>query len=142
MSSHVLSNSSHANRGEVVDGESCIAWVIGWKESIKVRLQKVFLEAVLQFLHPHSLREILKENFNENTTAGGRLFLVEMNNRHDVPSNSIGAYKMAEKPCNVPESVCFVSMNCIVIFRKGFFEELGPKSVDLGESLPNEAIEL
>lgn len=140
--SHLLGNSSHADRSEVVDGESCIAGVVVRKESFEVGSEKVFLEAVLQFLHAHGLREILKEDFDENTTARSRFLLIQMNDRHDVPSNGIGANEMTEKSRNVSQSVCFVSMDSVIIFGEGILEKLGPKTIDLGKPLPDEAIEL
>lgn len=96
----------------------------------------------MQFLHAHGLREILKENFNENATARSRFLLIQMNDRHDVPSNGIGANEMAKEARNVSQSVCFVSMDSVIIFGEGILEKLGPKTIDLGKPLPDEAIEL
>lgn len=84
----------------------------------------------------------MEKNFNKYTTAGGRFLLIQMNDRHDMPSNSIGAYEMTEKACNVSQSVCFVSMDSVIILGEGLLEKLGPKAVDLGKPLPNKAIEL
>jgi hypothetical protein len=49
---------------------------------------------------------------------------------------------MAEKARNVSQSVCFVSMDSVIVFGEGILEKLVPKTIDFGKSLPDEAIEL
>jgi hypothetical protein len=96
----------------------------------------------LQFLHAHGLGEILKKNLDEDTTAGGGFLFIQMNDRQYVPSDGVGANEMTKKARNVSQSVSFVSMNGVIIFGKRILEKLGPETIDLGETLPNETIKL
>lgn len=52
---HAFGNGAHADAGEVVDGEACVAWVVRGEETFEAWLEHFVLETLLEFLHAHGL---------------------------------------------------------------------------------------
>lgn len=65
-----------------------------------------------------------------------------MDDREDMPSESIGAQEMTEKPGNISEAIGFIAMNRIVICGEGFLEQVGPKSIELCKSFTDKSEKL
>lgn len=59
-----------------------------------------------------------------------------------MPANRVGSQKMSEQTGDVSESICFVSVNRVVVVCEGVFEQICPKSVQFGETLAYETEEL
>lgn len=88
------------------------------EQSFEVRLQDVLPQSCLKFGHSQGLCQILKQNFNEDTTTRCSLFFIQVDHGKDVPPDSISTDQMAKESCDVAQSICFISMNRIVVFRK------------------------
>lgn len=65
-----------------------------------------------------------------------------MHDGQDVPANRVGAEHVPKETGDVPESVCFVAMDGIVVLRKGGFKLVDPEAVELGEAFTDEPVEL
>lgn len=85
---------------------------------------------------------MLEKDLDENTTARGRLFFVQMDDRQTVPAKGVDANHVAKEHGNVPQLVVLISMNCVVVLGKSLLEEVAPEAVDLGKALGNETKEL
>lgn len=129
MLSHILRQCTHTDASEVVDGEPGVAWIVLWKQALITRLEDRIVQMFLKLRHSQNLGEILKEDLDEYSTAGGRFLFIQVNHRQDVPTYCVGAKHMAKETCNITKSVRLITMNGIVIFRKGSFKKVGPKSV-------------
>lgn len=88
------------------------------------------------------LTQVLEQNLDKNTAAGCRFLLVHMDDRQDVPANCISAYHVAEEPSNVAQSIRLIPMDCVVVFGKSSFIQVGPQTVNLGEPFTNQSVEL
>jgi hypothetical protein len=126
MFTHLFCERTHTDTGEVVDGESGVARVVQWEEAVKAGSEDRVGQAFFEFGHSHMLGEVLEQNFDEDTAAGGCFFLVQMNQRKYMPADSIIAENMAKEASNVAQSVCFVAMDGLVIFGKCLLKEIGP----------------
>jgi len=76
MLTHILRDLTHANTRKVIDCEPRIPWIIFGKQPSKSILKEGILQAFCKFLHPHSFRQILEENFNEDTRGRGGIVFV------------------------------------------------------------------
>lgn len=87
------------------------------------------------------LAQILEENLDEDTTARRRFLLVHMDDGHDVPANRICANHVAEEPGNVAQPIRLIPMDCVVVFGECGLEQVGPQTIDLCESFPDQSVE-
>lgn len=101
-----------------------MAWVICGEETLEARSQYIIPKAGLQSRHTEILREVLEQDFDEDTAAGCGLLLVEMNHRQDMPTNRIVADEMAEELGNITQFVCLVTMDGIVVLGKGSLKQV------------------
>jgi hypothetical protein len=69
MLAHLFRERAHANAGEVIDGEACVSRGIGGENAREAGSKDVILQSFMQFRHPHSFSQILKEDLDENTAA-------------------------------------------------------------------------
>lgn len=74
---HFLSEAAESDGGEEIDRETRVARVIERKNSLKVRLHVLVLQARIQFGKSHKLCELLKENFDEDARGTRRVAFVE-----------------------------------------------------------------
>ena len=124
MVAHSLGEAAHAYAGEVVDCEAGIAriGVVHGKDALEAGLEDVVFEAGLQAAHAHCFGEVLKEDFDENTAAGGCFFFVEVDNREHMPADGVGADEVTEKAGDVTKAVGLVAMDCVIVVGKCIFE--------------------
>lgn len=78
---HVLGDSTHTNRSEVVDGESCVLRVVHGENTSEGGLQVGHLEALGEVVDTHNLQHLLQHDLHEDTRGRSCLILVHM---HDV----------------------------------------------------------
>jgi hypothetical protein len=76
----------------------------------------------LEFSHAESFGKILEEDLDEDTAAAGCFFFVEMDYGEDVPAYGVGAEHVAEEAGDVSETICFVAVDCIIVFGERCFE--------------------
>lgn len=141
MLAHVLGDSSHTNRGEVVDAEAGIARVVFGEEANICFLEIGVLEALNKFLHAHDFSKILEQNLDEDTGGRCGFVLVEMDAGENMPAEGVRGEHVSEELGNVTDLVGFVAMNGVIILPEGVLEEVGPHAVDFGEALAYQAIE-
>ena len=64
-----------------------------------------------------------------------------MNDGKNMPANAPGAQEVAEESRDIAQPVRLISVDRVVVFGKGLFEKLRPKSVEFGEAFADEAVE-
>lgn len=124
MLAHVFGQHAHANAGEVIDGEASVTRVLSREKTLEAGPQDLISEPGLQAWQAHMFSQVLEQNLDEDTTARGSLFLVEVDHRQDVPSNGVVADEMSEEPCNVAQTVGFVAVDGVVVFGERGLEEV------------------
>jgi hypothetical protein len=70
------------------------------------------------------LSKVLEKDLDEDTAARSCLLLIQVDQRKHMPAYSIIAKNMAKEASNVAQSVCFVAMDCLIIFGEGLFEQI------------------
>jgi hypothetical protein len=88
------------------------------------------------------LCEVLEEDFDEDTATGGRLLLIHMDHRQNVPANGVVAEHMSKEPCNVPQAVRLIAVDSVVVFGERGLKQVRPEPVNLGKPLSNQTIKL
>jgi hypothetical protein len=84
-----LGEGTHSDGGEIVDGEPDVAGIVVRENALEARLEGLVGHPSLQFGHAHILRDILDQNFDEDTTSGCRLLLIQMNDGQHVPADGV-----------------------------------------------------
>lgn len=142
MLAHLLREQTHANAGEVVDGEPSVARVVHREEPVEAGTQDGVQQSLPQLRQSEMLRHVLEQNLDENTAARGSLFLVQVDNGQDMPANCVAAQDMTKEASNVAEAVRLVPVNRLVVLGKRLLEQVSPEAVQLGKPLADEAVEL
>ena len=80
MFAHFFGQTAHADTGEVVDCEAGVPGIgmVHWEDAFEAGSEDLIFEAGLEGTHSHCFREILEEDFDKDTAAGGRFFFVEV----------------------------------------------------------------
>lgn len=86
MLSHLLGQNTHADTGEVVDGESDVAGVLNWEDAFEVRSESFVGQACPQLRQPGFLQNMLEQDLDEYTATGCRFIFVEVNDAKAVPA--------------------------------------------------------
>lgn len=140
--SHLLGQYTHADAGEVVDGESDVARVLSGEEAFEAGPQRLVSHACPELSQADFLGNVLEQNLDEDAAARRGLLLVEVNDGKAVPAQSVGSKHVAKQHGNVPQLVVFVSVDRLVVLDKGLLKEVAPQPIDLGETLADQAKEL
>lgn len=88
------------------------------------------------------LREVGKEDFDENTRRGRCVPIVDLDALKSGPRESVREEEMGEQASHVAEAVVLVTMDCFVSFRKKVLELRLIVSINITESLGHETVEL
>ena len=82
MFAHFLCETTHADTGEVIDCETGVALVgvVHGEDAVEAGAEDVVFEARLESSHTHCFREVLEEDLDENTAAGGGFVFVQVDN--------------------------------------------------------------
>jgi hypothetical protein len=119
-----------------------VARVLCREHAFEAGPQDFISEACLQAGNTQVLGEVLEQDLNEDAAAGRGFLFVEVNHRQDMPTKGIVAEQMSKEPRDVAETICFVAVNGVVVLGKRLLEQIGPQSIDLGESLTDQSVEL
>jgi hypothetical protein len=104
-------------------------------------LQRVLLEASNEFAHAEVHGELLEEDLDEDAGRGGGVFLVELDDREDVPFHGVGCEQEAEELSDDAEAVGFVAVDGLVVFDELALKELAPEAVELAEPRMNVSLD-
>lgn len=82
MVAHFLRETAHADTCEVVNCETGITLVgvVHGEDAVEARAEDVVFEARLEGSYSHCFREVLEEDLDEYTAAGGSLVFVQVDN--------------------------------------------------------------
>lgn len=64
------------------------------------------------------LCQVLEQDLYENSTTRGGLFLIQVDDRQNVPSNGIIADHVPEEPCDIAQAIGLVAMDGVVVLCK------------------------
>lgn len=142
MFTHILRQNTKADTGEVVDGETRVAWVVHREESLETGSKDLIRHLRSQLRQPKMLSEILEENFDKDTTARCRLLLIHMDDRHHMPANRVSAEHVAKEAGNVAKPVRLVPMDRIIVFGERSLKQVRPETIYLGKPFSNQPVEL
>lgn len=101
MLSHLFSQNTHANAGKVVDGESDVAGVLAGEDAFEAGAESFVSHACSQLDHADFLRDVLKQDLDEDTAAGRGFILVQVDDGEAVPAEGVGGKHVAEQHGNV-----------------------------------------
>jgi hypothetical protein len=88
---HVFRQYTHTDTSEVVDGKSGVSGVLCWEETLEAGAENLISEAGLQARKTQILCQVLEEDLDEDTAAGGGLLFVKMDDRQNMPADGIVA---------------------------------------------------
>ena len=142
MLTHVLRQNAKPDASEVIDGESNVTRIVHWEQAFEARAKYLILESFPQAAQAEVFAEVLEEDLDKDSTTRCGFFFVEMDDGQDVPADGIRAEQVAKETGNIAQSVRFVAMYCLVVGSKSRLEQVAPETVDLGEPLPDQAVEL
>jgi len=89
MLSESIRKPSETNRSEKVDGEACIARIIGREETTKDVLHDWVGKSLSKLGKAERFGKLLGENFDENTRRRGRVIFVEFDVLQASPRQGI-----------------------------------------------------
>lgn len=139
---HVLGQHAHADRGEVVDGETGVLRIVLGEEPLPVLLQARLAEAFGERLEAELLLDLLKEDLDKDSRAAGRVLFVHVDDGERGPAHTVGRIEVTEEARDVAEAVGLVSMDGVVVVAEALFEVVGPLAMELAEALAHVAVEL
>lgn len=142
MLAHVFRQHTHANTGEVVDRETGVARVLCREQTLEAGPQDLVSETGLQARKTKVLGEVLEQNFDEDTAAGRGLLFIHMDHGQNVPANGVIAEHVSEEPCNIPQAICLVAVDGVVVRGERGLKQVRPETVNLGKPFSDQAVEL
>lgn len=69
MFTHILSDGTQPDTGEIVDGESRVLWILHWEHPRATSLYLLILEPLRNALQTHTLHHLVQHDFDENTAT-------------------------------------------------------------------------
>lgn len=142
MFTHIFRQNTKTDTGEVVDGETRVAWVVHREESLEAGSKDLIRHLRPQFGQSKMFSEILEENLDKDTTARCCLLLIHMDDRHHMPANRVSAEHVAKEAGNVAKPVRLVPMDRVVVFDERSLKQVRPETIDLGKPFSNQSVEL
>lgn len=139
---HFFGDLAHPDRSEVVDGKSRVLRVVHGKETSESRGEIRDSESLGNLGETHLLDHLLHHDLDEDTGRRRCLVLVEVDRVQNGPGDGVGRQKVTEEPADIPQLVRLITMNRVKVFGKRFLEIVGPNTIQLAETLANQAVEV
>lgn len=80
MLAHLFREQTHADAGEVVDGEPRVTRVVHREEPVEAGPQDGIHQSLPQLRQSEVFRHVLEQDLDENTAARSSLFLIQVDN--------------------------------------------------------------
>lgn len=141
MLSHSFGQDTKTDGGEEVDAEASLLRIVRWEHANQCRLELVGLHPLGQFRHAYACRKVFNKNLDKDTRRRCGVVFIELDDMEDGPFDRIARQKMAKELSNNPKTVCFVSVDRLVILREHRREKVPPQSIQLAEAFANQAVE-
>lgn len=124
MLAHIFCQDTHANAGEIVDGESSVTRVFCREKTLETGAKDFISETRLQARQTEMFSQILEQDLDEDSTTRRSFFLIHVDDTENVPSDGIVADHMSEETRDVPQAVCFIAVNSVIIVCEGSLKEI------------------
>lgn len=124
MLAHIFCQDTHADTGEIVDGESSVTRIFCREKTLETGTKDFISETSLQTRQTEMFSKILEQDLDEDSTTRGSFFLIHVDDTENVPSDGIVADHMPKETRDVSQAVCLIAMDSVVIVRKCSLEEI------------------
>ena len=141
MLTHFLRDSTQTNAREVVDRETSVLRVVHREHSATGHLDLGVLEPLRDGFETHALRHFIEQDLDEDTGTRGRILFGEPDAVEDIPGDSVGRKEVTEEPRDIPETICLVAMDGLVVLAECLLKAVKPDAVQPAEAFANEAVE-